>query len=941
MYSIFLSVQIAGILITAILYLVILFEKSMGKERVLSLIANSILFVNISYLISMMCKNEEAILVSNKIFLMSLLFFNAFLVAFVSKILKRNYHKMLFIPLIILSAVFGIFFLGYRFDLVYSYIGYIDDGYFPYLKLVPGPILIANFVYNIILCLYQVFLIISSLSKKKEKFNLGYLCILSAYLFPLLSFIYDLTEFKDRFVFSVFPISLVISFALYVFAIYRLRLFDSVQTAIEDVVDTLEDGLIVIDVQKNFLYANKVAYDILPDLGISSLLNNLINRIYRSNKKTIDIGSRKYLIMVKPFYDKKLLKGYHLWLYDKTEEHAQNKRILDIKDQAEKANQAKTMFLANMSHEIRTPVNAIMGSAEMIIRERDKSEKIEDLAYSIKNASEVLISIISDILDFSKIEAGKSTTNVVEYEPGILIKDITDAMLPKLNEKGIKFVINVNETLPKKFRGDALHVRQVFTNILNNAMKYTQEGGITLNVDWNQQSGMALVRVSVEDTGIGIREEALPHIFDSFERDDLVKNSTIEGTGLGLAITKKLVENMGGNITVKSQFGKGSVFSFYFFQNVIDYAPTGNINNLINEKSADKHDSFIAPMAKILTVDDNATNIKVISGILNMYDIKVDTAMSGAECLEKVEKNHYHMIFMDQMMPIMDGIETTRRIREMSQKDKKNVPIIALTANAIPGTKEILLSKGFQDYISKPLNINLLEDVLIKYLPDEFIHYVDSENPSVKVNKNIFIAGVDTQLGIKNYNNSVSRYVQVLKYIYDDGYEQIDRMKAMLRDMDYEKYTFETHALKGLARGIGAVNLANEAQSQEMAVRENNLKIVREESGKLIEDYKNLLANIKFVLVDNGVDINKEIDVTRGEISTMEEERELLNLRDALELLEQTESEKMINNLLKTKTSEERRDLYKNMKIAIQNFDYDEAIIILDEILKQNKEGKA
>lgn len=939
MYSIFLGVQILSIIIISLLCLFVLIDKSAGKERIFILIGICIWQSNLSYLISMTAKTEEACLIAMKSFLMSLLFLNAYLVTFVNKIINLKLKRIYLIPLVIIFGIFGVFFVGYRFDLVFTDIVFDTSGYWPHIDVVPGPVMIANMVFNVALALNQIIALIRYLFKKKEKMNIGILCLFLVYFFPLLGFIYDLTPYRERYCYSFFNISLTISFGLYLLAVYRLRLFDSVLTSMVEIADSIEDGLVVIDVQKNFLYANKAAYAILPDLGITSMVGNLINRIYRSNKKTIDIGSRKYLITVKPFYDKKLLKGYHLWLYDKTEENAQNKKILEIKEQAEKANQAKTMFLANMSHEIRTPVNAIMGSAEMIIRERDKSEKIEDLAYSIKNASEVLISIISDILDFSKIEAGKSSTNIVEYEPGLLIKDITDSMRQKLSEKNLNLYINVNETLPKTFRGDALHVRQAFTNILNNALKYTQEGSITLNVDWNQQSGMALVRVSVEDTGIGIRPEALPHIFDSFERDDLVKNSTIEGTGLGLAITKKLIENMGGNITVKSVFGQGSVFSFYFFQNVMDYSPTGNINNLINEKDSKAHDSFIAPMAKILTVDDNATNIKVISGILSMYDIKVDTAMSGAECLEKVEKNHYHMILMDQMMPIMDGIETTRRIREMSQKDKKNVPIVALTANAVPGTKEMLLGKGFQDYISKPLNIDYLEEVLIKYLPDSFIHFVDNDDKTVKVNKNIFISGVDTQAGIRNYNNSVSRYIQVLKYIYDDGYDQVERMKKMLLDMDYEQYTFETHALKGLAKGIGANSLFQKAQQQEMAVRENNLKVVREESAGLIEDYKNLLANIKFVLIDNGVDINKEIDITRGEISQMEEERELLNLKNSLELLEQTESEKMVNNLLKTKTSDERRDMYKNMKVAIQNFDYDEAIIILDEILKQNKEG--
>lgn len=394
------------------------------------------------------------------------------------------------------------------------------------------------------------------------------------------------------------------------------------------------------------------------------------------------------------------------------------------KDRAEEASQAKSSFLANMSHEIRTPINAVMGMNEMILREC-KDPQVLDYAEDIKGASQMLLSIVNDILDFSKIEAGKMEIVDVKYDISSVLNDVTNMIGIKAEQKGLKLNIFVDDRIPSTLFGDSIRMQQVMLNLLNNAVKYTETGEVNFKVQVDRiEKDLVYLMVEVQDSGIGIREEDLDKLFQSFQRLDLSQNRTVEGTGLGLAITGKLVERMGGTIDVRSSYGKGSTFTVLLPQRIVTATPVGNFQTHYQEykqKKDQKENSFTAPEAKVLVVDDNNLNLRVATHLMKYLQLQTFACTSGYEFLERIQKEHFDVIFLDHMMPGMDGIEALRESKTLINNLCAKTPIVALTANAIVGAKEMYLKAGFDDYLCKPIKPLELEHCLLKFLPKELV----------------------------------------------------------------------------------------------------------------------------------------------------------------------------------------------------------------------------
>ena len=583
-------------------------------------------------------------------------------------------------------------------------------------------------------------------------------------------------------------------------------------------------------------------------------------------------------------------------------------RVIDEQTkEANAANKAKSTFLANMSHEVRTPINAILGMDEMIIRESN-DEQIVEYATNIKQAGKSLLAQVNGILDYSKLEEGKMEIFDVEYDLATMVNTLITSSSTRAKSKGLNFKVNVDENLPMTLLGDDVRLGQIIANLLTNAVKYTEAGEVGLSMLEKGRDDRAVeIEVTVKDTGRGIPEDEIENLYVSFKRIDEEHNRNIEGTGLGIPIVIELLQLMGSELEVKSTYGVGSAFSFVIKQGIVNNEPIGDYKKRIKRsyRRRNKYTFPSMPKAEILVVDDYEMNLMVAKNLMKVYDFVPDVVQSGREAITRAEEKEYDVIFMDHMMPDLDGLQTLDILKEQGYLGSRT-KVIALTANAIAGAKEYYISKGFDDYLTKPIDAEALEDMLLKYMPKKKI--LKKAISDVKHDRTLTSNDDERQALIKIFVSTI-----------DESAKKLDEFKEK---SDIKNYTIKVHGLKSTARLIGEMSISKKAEALEKAGNAGDWDYIETHHKELIDEY---------LSIRNTYEGQKSAKKPLDESDLKDALYSIIEMANVCDF---TSTEMVLNTLADYEIPEELDEKLKEIRALLDKLDYEAVASLATQILE-------
>lgn len=647
------------------------------------------------------------------------------------------------------------------------------------------------------------------------------------------------------------------------------------------------------------------------------------------------------------------------------------------------ANESKGKFLANMSHEIRTPINTVIGMNEMILRE-NHDPVIKGYARNIGSASKTLLGLVNDVLDFSQMEAGSLDITNSSYYLSSLLNDTIHVLQARAEKKHLSVRLNVDEDLPSILVGDEVRIRKVLSQLFSNSLKFTQKGIITFSAqgEWADEGSFRLI-FSVADTGIGIREEELARLYDSFAKLEEDGYRTVQGSGLGLNLAKRYVEQMDGDIRVQSVYGAGTIFTVRIPQEIEDAQPIGDLQKAFErerQELAQPREYLLAPEARVLSVDDNEMNLAVVRGLLKRTKIQLDTVLSGSECMELTRSKKYDLIFMDHMMPDPDGISTLHRLRQETDNPNISTPVVALTANAVAGSREEYLKAGFDEYLSKPVVAEKLEQTLARFLPEDKVSFAKEKLPDTaelgweEILKDVppqeqanrqTSAGehpvkqivnetsgemekapgtgetsgegmIDKSIGMPYCGNDEEMYLEILQAYYEQGQEYLQKLPQLYEEEDWRGYSIIAHAIKSTSLTIGAATLSEQAKQQELAAKENKVQQLQEQWQPFFRDYQCVLKEAAQIL---GIE---QKETVQSKEDSRKEQPSAEYLEGCHCLLEQVQGYEMGEALEQIEKLSAMRveKVLEEVRQFVHDFDYDSAEICLQEWLAKWEVGK-
>ena len=749
-----------------------------------------------------------------------------------------------------------------------------------------------------------------------------------------LTLVYDPTPFILGFVLS----SVVI-------LVWSRKVYDFSSLASGILLDSMSDGVIAIDKHGQIVSYNPAAAGIFPDLNTQAIGKH-IGEIEGFPQYTLGQDVIEEFCLNGSFYQghaERILdkygekKGYVILILDMTETRNYIEELTRVREQAEQANIAKSAFLANMSHEIRTPMNAIIGLSD-IIMEESKGRKVYGYTCDIKSSANNLLALINDILDLSKVEAGKMELIPTEYHVKALVKEVLNMMDIVASQHGLMVESDYDMSIPCGYFGDESRIKQILVNLVNNALKFTKKGSVRISVSGMQGDTEDTERLifKVIDTGCGIREEDLERIFENFKQLDSKRNRSAEGTGLGLSITKHLAELMNGTVTVESVYGEGSTFTVEILQKIADRRPLSEVPDREARKE-EPLEPFTVKDYRVLVVDDNLINRKVARSFLQTYGIEITEAESGMEAIELVRNTRFDIIFMDHMMPMMDGIEAVQIIRSECGENGRLPIIIALTANAMEGVRENFLANGFQDFVTKPIDRRAMHTALLRWIPEEDRiaggSWIDNLQANTDILQKVIIEGIDTDEVAAHYAGGLEEYNELLKLYCLDGKRKLKVLQELWEEQDYEGYGIEVHALKSASANVGAMRLSSRAKEQEKAVNRGDLTFVEGRVAQLLTEYAEQLEHIQKYLDDNRNADGATAD--RKEIDKEELLQQMESALDSLENFQAKECARIIEEIMSCQLDAETETTLENVREQLKLYEDDAAEQMLRELIER------